>query len=411
MPRLKRPPKMGLHKASGQACVHWQNKRHYLGVYGSREASEAYARFLTTINELAEGEEAAPEPPKVGWITVIELTAAYLQFAEGYYRKDGKPTVELSHVKRHIRVLVDYYGTLPVNEFGPRRLKALQEALVRQGLSRVGVNARIGGIKRIFRWGESEEIVPRGTANTLATVRGLSKGRTKAPERPPVLPVDDAIVEATLPHLGGVVADMVRLQRFTGCRPGEVCSIRPMDVDRSGEVWTYIPEHHKTEHHGKARIICIGPRAQEILRKYLLRPADAYCFSPADSEKQRLAELHAARVTPMSCGNTPGSNRLRHPTRSPGARYFKDAYCRAITRAINAANAARKKAAKEAGVEPVLLASWSPNRLRHAAATEVRRQFGLEAAQVTLGHSKADVTQVYAERDQDLARTVALKIG
>ncbi len=62
-------------------------------------------------------------------------------------------------------------------------------------------------------------------------------------------------------------------------------------------------------------------------------------------------------------------------------------------------------------MQPVLLASWSPNRLRHAAATEVRRQFGLEAAQVTLGHSKANTTEIYAERDHDLARTVALRIG
>ena len=78
---------------------------------------------------------------------------------------------------------------------------------------------------------------------------------------------------------------------------------------------------------------------------------------------------------------------------------------------MKAINEERQKAAEEIGVEPVLLASWSPNRLRHAAATEVRRQFGLEAAQVVLGHSRADVTQTYAERDAELARTVAVKIG
>jgi site-specific recombinase XerC len=40
-----------------------------------------------------------------------------------------------------------------------------------------------------------------------------------------------------------------------------------------------------------------------------------------------------------------------------------------------------------------------PNQLRHAHATEVRKRFGLEAAQVALGHETADLTQVYAERD------------
>ncbi len=77
---------------------------------------------------------------------------------------------------------------------------------------------------------------------------------------PPVLPVDDATVEATLPFLSTVVADMIRFQRLTGCRPGEVCGIRPMDVDRSGEVWVYRPASHKTEHHGKERFIFIGPK-------------------------------------------------------------------------------------------------------------------------------------------------------
>jgi hypothetical protein len=35
----------------------------------------------------------------------------------------------------------------------------------------------------------------------------------------------------------------------------------------------------------------------------------------------------------------------------------------------------------------------------------------LEAAQVVLGHSRADVTQVYAERDLTLAEKVALEVG
>ena len=54
---------------------------------------------------------------------------------------------------------------------------------------------------------------------------------------------------------------------------------------------------------------------------------------------------------------------------------------------------------------------WHPHQLRHNYATDVRRQFGLEAAQILLGHSKADVTQIYAERDMTRAATVAEKIG
>jgi integrase len=49
--------------------------------------------------------------------------------------------------------------------------------------------------------------------------------------------------------------------------------------------------------------------------------------------------------------------------------------------------------------------------LRHSHASEVRRRFGLEAAQVALGHSSADVTQVYCERDLKLAESVAQAVG
>ena len=58
----------------------------------------------------------------------------------------------------------------------------------------------------------------------------------EARETAPVLPVDDAVVDATLPHMPAVVADMVRLQRCTGMRPAEVCMIRPCDLDRTGDL-------------------------------------------------------------------------------------------------------------------------------------------------------------------------------
>ena len=55
--------------------------------------------------------------------------------------------------------------------------------------------------------------------------------------------------------------------------------------------------------------------------------------------------------------------------------------------------------------------TWSPNQLRHNAATSIRREFGLEAAQVILGHSKLGTTQVYAEQDTAKAIAVAKAVG
>lgn len=85
---------------------------------------------------------------------------------------------------------------------------------------------------------------------------------------------------------------MIELQRATGMRPGELCILRPSDVDRSCDIWEYRPTEHKTAHHDHDCVICIGPKGQDILRTYLLRPADAYCFSPRESTDWQLARAH-----------------------------------------------------------------------------------------------------------------------
>ena len=68
----------------------------------------------------------------------------------------------------------------------------------------------------------------------------------------------------------------------------------PGAIDRSGPVWLYAVAGHKMEHTGKERVVPIGPRGQDVLRKYLLRPAEQPCFSPREAEQQRRAEQHGA---------------------------------------------------------------------------------------------------------------------
>ena len=38
--------------------------------------------------------------------------------------------------------------------------------------------------------------------------------------------------------------DIVCLLRLTGMRPSELCSMRVEDIDRSKDIWVYIPERH-----------------------------------------------------------------------------------------------------------------------------------------------------------------------
>jgi integrase len=194
-----------------------------------------------------------------------------------------------------------------------------------------------------------------------------------------------------------------------------------MDLDRASDVWKYRPESHKTQHHGKDRVIYMGPQAQGIMLRYLARDSKAYCFRPCDSEAKRQAARHAARKTPLSCGNKPGTNRRPKPKRAAGEHYSVNAYRRAIHRACDVAFPHPDMGnAKESELSPAQLLElrecrddhrWAPNQLRHTAATEIRKTFGLEAAQIALGHSQANITQVYAERDMQKGIEVARRIG
>jgi len=409
MPASRRVPKYRQHP-NGQAYVQVDGRRIYLGRYGSGESMRRYQRLKGQLAaDVPADRAAALDKQALGRLQVVQLCAAYWEFATRYYRKAGKPSGHLHRVKAALAVLRRLYGKTYADEFGPLALQDLQAQLVKAGKARTYVNDLVDQARRVFRWGTANELVPVAVHQALATVPGLRRGRTEAREPEPIGPVADAVVDATLPHLPAVVADMVRLQRLTGCRPGEVCQLRPCDVDRSGDVWLYRVPGHKTEHTGRARVVAIGPRAQAILAPYLLRPADAFCFSPLESERQRRAEQREARKTavqPSQQDRTKAKPRTR-----PGARYTRDSYRRAVTRAVELANREAAQLAGDRRGPALVIPHWHPNQLRHTKATEVRRLFGLEAAQVTLGHAHAKITEVYAERDTRLAADIARRIG
>jgi integrase len=332
MPRLSQArPKYRKHKASGQAVVTLNGRDHYLGPYGSRASRTLYDRL--TSEWILNGRSL--QPLGAASISVVELCARFLEHARGYYVKDGRPTGAIAGFKAVIKYLRVWYGRDPAANFGPLALKALRQRMVDDGHSRRYVNDHVARIKQIFKWGVSEELVPGETHAALQRVTGLLRGRTTARETSPIGPVDDAVVEATLPHLPEVVADMVRLQRHTGMRPAEVCILRPCGVDRSGEVWLYRPSSHKTEHHGRERVVFLGPEAQSVLLRYLARDGANYSFQPRDSEAKRRAAASAARKTPLHYGNRPGTNRRARPKVRPGERYNTCSYRKAIGRACD----------------------------------------------------------------------------
>jgi integrase len=405
-----RTPKYRLHKASGQALVQLDGRRIYLGKYGTPESKERYRRLVTKW--LSQTSDKASKPyPVHRELSVSELLAEYVRHAKSYYVKNGELTDEIYGIRAAFRPLRELFGHTMAETFGPKDLKLVRQRMIDSGHSRRYINDNVNRICRAFKWAVENELIPVTTYQALVTVSGLRRGRSEAKETRPVQPVSPATVEATLKHLSPVVADMVRLQQFTGCRPGEVCAIRPCDVDcADDEVWTYVPMAHKTEHYGRERSIFLGPRAQGILRPYLLRAATDFCFSPAESEAKRSAGRRDRRESSM----TPSQQRRRgksHRSRAPGNRYTKDSYRQAIQRACDKAFPAPEDLDDDAVKAWQSDHRWSPNQLRHTAATDIRKEFGLEASQTVLGHSSADVTQIYAERDYAKAREIMKNVG
>lgn len=404
MPRPKNlSPSYLKHKATGRGRFVWTDpagNHHDKLLPGKFGSAESKAAFQRTHLECQVSPAAVARGDGRQYATSVnEILLRYLAHAAMRYpnRDDGRPPSALVETRLTIRAIRTLYGDLPAAEFGPLKLQAVQQSWVAAGLARATCNKRLDIAKRAFRYAVSQELVPKDVYEqfrALDTVERLQKGRTGAREPDPIGPVDDATVDATLPHLNRHVRALVEVQRLTGMRPGEVTRLKLSEIDTAGDVWFYRPKKHKTAHKGKSRVIAIGKRAQAIITAFRTKDDTEYLFSP----RKAVAEHNAARRAARKTKPSPGEVRLRAAEKKH--RVYKDHY---TTHRYDVAVA---RAAEKAGVP-----HWAPNQLRHSFATRVRKEHGLEAVQVSLGHSRADVTQVYAERNEALAAAVAAKIG
>ncbi len=379
-------------KKRDRAFVDLGGNRIYLGLWGTPESRARFSRVVAEWKSSGAQSTHGCED-----LTVMEVCARFWDHAESYYKKpDGTAGSELRNYRLAIRPVNELYGDVPAKSFGPLALKVIRDRLITKGLTRKSLNRMVGRIKSVFRWAASEELVPASVVSALDTVEGLERGRSGAREAPPVRPVGQVAIGAVKDHVSPEVWGLIQLQLSTGARSGELVILRPCDLDMSGEVWTYSPAEHKTSWRGHERTIYLGPRSQEILKAFLPGCGlQEYAFSPRRAEARRREKMRAARKTPLSTGNAPGTNRVSKPTIAPGDRYTPISYARAVARAC-----------KRAGIDP-----WHPHQLRHTSATRIRKEFGIETASILLGHRHPDITAIYAEGDRGKAIAVAAKIG
>jgi hypothetical protein len=231
-------PSYLFHKQSGRARAVWTDRtgvRHQKLLPGGYESPESLTAFAKLQAEVAASAVAALNVvASPNGVTVNKVLLAYIGHALQQYRgEDGEPGDELRHIKTVCRYVREMYGNTHAAEFGPKALKAVRERFVAENWCRTTVNSRVERVRRIFKWAVAEELVPPSVHQALAAVPGLRRGRTPTRESAPVGPGDDALVDATLPHLNRHVRGLVEFQRLTGCRPGAV--LRPRR-ERAGVV-------------------------------------------------------------------------------------------------------------------------------------------------------------------------------
>lgn len=393
MPR-KTPkiPPYSLHKATGQAYALVKGVRVYLGAYETSESRARYAKLVAGLDE-------APRKPVDDSLplTVNELLAAFLEDAESRFRKpDGSFAGAMHNYKAVMKRLKEAYGNTAAADFKALRLIAFRESMIRDGLTRRTINTNTHLTRAIWRFGVSRELVSEAVYVSLQSVKGLERGRYGLKDNPKVQPVNIEHVNAIKDYVSRQVWALIQVQLSSGARAGELVGLRPMDIDMTrDDVWAVNLEDHKAAKFHERRIY-IGPRGMAAIRPFLAgRAIDVPLFSPAEAEAERLAKRHAKRVTPESCGNTPGSNKAIGPKRTAGAAYTTCSYRRCITRAC-----------EEAGIP-----AWHPHQIRHLVATTIRKEADLETAATVLGHAEIDIAEVYAERNSEKARAIVAKVG
>jgi hypothetical protein len=114
--------------------VELEGKRHYLGKYDSPVSKQKYRQLV------AEWMLGSHNPSSKKEITVMQLVAGFWRHAQQYYRnQNGEPTSEISCMRQALKPLKELYGYLPVQEFGPLKLKTVRQWMIDAGWARSNI--------------------------------------------------------------------------------------------------------------------------------------------------------------------------------------------------------------------------------------------------------------------------------
>ena len=376
---------------NGYYIIRISKKEYHLGK--DKKQAEAKARLLLA-NALTNPKTKA-ELPTVHYPTVEQIALMFCDSEASFYCSTRQKL--FSQITRELAQL---FTELPCNEFSSTELEGYQCWMANKSLSRTTIRGKLRVVRMMFRWAAKKKKCPKDVWESLLTVDNLKKGRSSAKEPKHINPVSLDVMNKTLEFCGPMIRNIILLQFHGGMRPEEVLTMKPCEIHRIGDVWKYVPAHHKNENKELPRNIFLGPKAQAVLLPYLEQmgsQSTEYLFTSARYNTERTTHLRAVRKTKVQ----PSQQGVRKGRENRKTRmYSTDSY------STKAYRDAIKRAAKRAGVE-----HWFPYQIRHAAGTLARQIGGLDGAQVFLGHANAQTTEIYAELDESKAAEIARKIG
>lgn len=343
-------PRYRFQKSRKTGVVRIKKRDYYLKKYGSPESLEEYKALI--VEHYGDELTDVTHPLALPLFSVL-----YQAFCELRYSKDN--------CAAHKRTIVGFSSIFPdlsTRDIKCRHLEEFQLELCKRKIVSNTVNDYMARLKKIFVWGVRQEHMRQSVLGFFDLIDRVDESWSGIQRTEKVKPLPDELIDPILADVPKTVADLIRFQLLTACRPSEARLLRFCEIQISDGVWLYTPAQHKTSHRGKTRVIPIGPRAQQIIEPHQGRDPNSYVFHSGD----------------------------------PAYPYKKDSYSRSIRRAC-----------ERLGFEE----HWTPNQLRHTAATRIRNEFGIETAQVILGHSHLRTTEIYAAKNLGLAEKFARKFG
>lgn len=341
--------KLKLHKATGRYCVRIDGREVYLGK-DKAEAEKQYFALMAGITK--------PEQEQI--LHVSEIIERYLNYQAMY----GKASDRLTCAMRHLNQSLGHYvpGQIKMENLMRLRETMLEPNKRGQRHCRTEINRLMRECARCFQWAAAHELATAEVHGKFSVLEPLKAGRCDAPEQKAVSVVELDAVRSVQGKVRVPVKAMIELQLLTGARPGEIVNLKVDMIERTVDPWKCELTEHKTAHRGHKRVLFFGEQAQAVLKPFILAAGKTgYLFT-----------------TGADCNP-----------------YDVAAYRKAITR----------------GCMTAKVQHWHPHQLRHTAATELRKQYGVEVARAVLGHAHLAATEIYAEVDQQVASRIAKERG